>query len=126
MDYFVRDIGCACAFLWLPSITILRHATILVNVIALAPCNIPPDQDNDCRDDGRQKDESTEGAQRHDRAQIQAGRVRLLLVIVHRQGHVHVGSLVRPASANNRKKTTFNFHSLPPVIQYPPGVTTTV
>lgn len=61
----------------------------------MSPRNIPPNQHNDRGDDGCQEDESTEGSQRDDGAQIEAGSVRLLLVVVHRLGDVYVGRLVR-------------------------------
>lgn len=61
----------------------------------MAPRNIPPNQDHNCRDDGGQEDESAESPQRDDCSQIQSSSVRLLLVVVHRLGNIHIRRLVR-------------------------------
>ena len=72
----------------------LATLLIIVHMVAVTPRNIPPNQHDDRGDDGRQEDEPSEGAQRDDGAQVQASSVRLLLVVVHGQGDVHVGRLV--------------------------------
>lgn len=82
----------------------IHPPNVIVHVVIIAPGNIPPNQDNNGRDDGRQEDETAESSQCDDSAQIQTGSVGLFLIVVHGQGNIHVGRLVSPGNERKIKR----------------------
>lgn len=94
-------------WLWWTKVRVpIHYPFFIVHIIAMSPLNIPPNEDHNSRDDGGQQDEASESAQSHNGSQVQAGPVRLLLVVVHRERNIYIWRLVR--SGDGRKNNQDN------------------